>query len=97
MGELKMRRNIFSTISILSFIITFFMLGYDSTKWYGSFFNFLYDISIFTPFALGGLGIISAFFGIKGDIRIVLIVLNAFLLLIFLGAYLIGVFGFQHP
>ncbi|MFJ5565388.1 hypothetical protein [Lysinibacillus xylanilyticus] len=92
-----MRRNIFSTISILSFIITFFMLGYDSTKWYGSFFNFLYDISIFTPFALGGLGIISAFLGIKGDIRMVLIVLNAFLLFIFLGAYLIGIFGFQNP
>jgi hypothetical protein len=52
---------------------------------------------IYPSFALGGLGIISAFLGIKGDIRMVLIVLNAFLLLIFLGACLIGIFGFQNP
>jgi len=69
------------------------MFGYDPTKWYGSFFNFLYDISIFTPFALGGMGIISASFGIKGDIRLVLIVLNAFLLCLFLGAYLTSFSG----
>ncbi|KOP79445.1 hypothetical protein AMS59_06735 [Lysinibacillus sp. FJAT-14745] len=92
-----MRRNIFSAISILSLIITFFMFGYDSTKWYGSFFNFLYDLSIFTPFVLGGLGIISAIFGIKGDIRMVLIVLNVFVMIFFLGAYLMGIFGFQNP
>ncbi|TQR29064.1 hypothetical protein C7Y47_18435 [Lysinibacillus sphaericus] len=92
-----MRRNIFSTISIFSLMITFFMFGYDSSKWYGSFFNFLYDLSIFTPFMLGGLGIISAILGIKGDIRIVLIVLNAFLMFLFLGAYLIGIYGFQNP
>ena len=41
-------------------------------------FNFLYNLSIFSPVVLGGLGIISAILGIKGDIRIVLIVLNAF-------------------
>lgn len=70
-----MRRYIFTAISILLLIVTFFMFGYDPTKWYGKFYNFL---SIFTPFVLGGLGILSAIFGIKGDIRKVLIVLNAF-------------------
>ncbi|MEB2281321.1 hypothetical protein LAV73_15155 [Lysinibacillus xylanilyticus] len=92
-----MKRNIFSAISIFSLMITLFMFGYDSSKWYGSFFNFLYDLSIFTPIVLGGLGIISAILGIKGDIRIVLIVLNTFLMFLFLGAYLIGIYGFQNP
>ncbi|MCL1697827.1 MULTISPECIES: hypothetical protein [unclassified Lysinibacillus] len=89
-----MRRNLFSTISIISFLITFLMFGYDTSKWYGIFFNFLCELSIFTPFVLGGLGIISAIFGLKGDIRMVLIVLNAFLMILFLGAYLMGIFGF---
>ncbi|MDM5230517.1 hypothetical protein [Lysinibacillus pakistanensis] len=87
-----MRRYIFTAISILLLIVTFFMFGYDPTKWYGKFYNFL---SIFTPFVLGGLGILSAIFGIKGDIRKVLIVLNAFLMILFLGVYLIRIFGFQ--
>ncbi|MFC9541186.1 hypothetical protein ACFTQ7_15030 [Lysinibacillus sp. NPDC056959] len=92
-----MRRNIFSAISIFLLMIAFFMFGYDSSKWYGSFFKFLYDLSIFTPFILVGLGVISAILGIKGDIRMILIVLNAFLMFLFLGAYLIGVYGFQNP
>jgi hypothetical protein len=78
-------------------MIAFFMFGYDSSKWYGGFFKFLYDLSIFTPFILGGLGVISAILGIKGDIRMILIVLNAFIMFLFLGAYLIGVYGFQNP
>ncbi len=60
------------------------------------FFNPRYDLRIFTPCALGGLGIISAFLDIKGDICMVLIVLNAFSLFFFLGAYLMGIFGFQN-
>lgn len=73
------------------------MFGYDSSKWYGSFFKFLYDLSIFKQFILGGLGVISAILGIKGDIRMILIVLNAFLMFLFRGVYLIGVYGFQNP
>ncbi|MFF2178968.1 hypothetical protein ACFVT8_21255 [Lysinibacillus sp. NPDC058147] len=71
-----MRRKIFSAISILSLMITFFMFGYNPSKWNGSFINFLYNLSM--PFILGGLGIISAIFGIKGDTRMVLIVLMLF-------------------
>ncbi|MGG2056655.1 hypothetical protein ABFY48_20180 [Lysinibacillus pakistanensis] len=89
-----MRRYIFTAISILLLIVTFFMFGYDPTKWYGKFYN---SLNIFTPFVLGGLGILSAIFGIKGDIRKVLIMLNAFLLILFLGIYLIGIFSFQKP
>jgi len=76
-------------------MITFFMFGYNSPKWNGSFFNFLYNLSM--PFVLGGFGIISAIFGIKGDTRMVLIVLNTFSMFLFLGAYLMGIFGFQNP
>jgi len=73
------------------------MFGYDATKWYGSFYNFLYDISIFAPLIIAGLGTISAIFGVKGDIRMFLIILNAILLFLFLNAYLMGIFGFQRP
>ncbi len=83
-----MRRIIFSTISILCLLITIFMIGYDSTKWYGSFLKLLYDVNMFMPFILGGLGIISAIFGIKGDYRMVLVVLHSFILLLFLGIYI---------
>lgn len=83
-----MRRIIFSTISILCLLITFFMFGYDSTKWYGSILKLLYDVNMFMPFILGGLGIISAIFGIKGDYRMVLVVLHSFILLLFLGIYI---------
>jgi len=40
-----MRRYIFTAISILLLIVTFFMFGYDPTKWYGKFYN---SLNIFT-------------------------------------------------
>lgn len=83
-----MRRIIFSAISILCLFITFIMFGFDSTKWYGSFIKLLYDVTMFMPFILGGLGIISAIFGIKGDYRMVLVVLHSFILLLYLGIYI---------
>ncbi|MBX8946193.1 MULTISPECIES: hypothetical protein [Lysinibacillus] len=82
-----MRQNIFSAISISSLLLIFFMFGYDSTKWYGNLFTFLYRVNMFMPFILGGLGITSALFGIKGY-RMVLVVLHLFLLLLFFCIYL---------
>ncbi len=87
-----MRQNIFSAISILSLLLTFFMFGYDSTKWYGNFFTFLYHVNMFMPFILGGLGIASALLGIKGY-RMVLVVLHLFLQLLFFCIYLKAFYG----
>lgn len=87
-----MRQNIFSAISISSLLLIFFMFGYDSAKWYGSFFTFLYHINMFMPFILGGLGIVSALLGIKGY-RLVLVVLHLFLQLLFFCIYLKVFYG----
>lgn len=88
-----MKRNMFSTLSILCLLLTFLMFGYDSTKWYGSFFKFLSDLSIFTPFILGGIGMVSTFLGIK-KYRFILVVLHSFLLLLILGIYIKALYGF---
>ncbi|WP_341300568.1 hypothetical protein MHB44_19985 [Lysinibacillus sp. FSL H8-0500] len=82
-----MRYHIFTTISILCLLLIIFMFGYDSTKWYGSFFKFLYGLSVFVPFILSMIGIISALFGVKGDFRKILVILHIFLFLILLGIY----------
>ncbi|MFC9541640.1 hypothetical protein ACFTQ7_17445 [Lysinibacillus sp. NPDC056959] len=91
-----MKQKLFSSLSFIFLILTFFMFGYDSGKWYSNFFDFLYDVSIYMPFLLGGLGILTAIFGIKGNIRGILIILNSFLLIMFLLAFLMGTFGFKE-
>ncbi|MGE7988264.1 hypothetical protein [Lysinibacillus fusiformis] len=90
-----MRHTIFSTLSIICLLLTVLMFGYDSTKWYGRFFKFLYDISMFMPFILGGIGIVSALLGIKGEYRFILVVLHSFLLLLFLVIVIKALYGFS--
>lgn len=90
-----MRYTIFSSLSIFCLLLTLLLFGYDSTKWYGSFFKFLYDISVLMPFIVGGIGIISALLGIKGEYRFILVVLHSFLLLLFLGIYIKALYGFS--
>ncbi|KGA80313.1 hypothetical protein D0439_02895 [Lysinibacillus fusiformis] len=90
-----MRYTIFSSLSIFCLLLTLLLFGYDSTKWYGSFLKFLYDISVLMPFILGGIGIVSALLGIKGEYRFILVVLHSFLLLLFLGIYIKALYGFS--
>lgn len=90
-------RKILTGASVVFLLLTFFMIGYDSSSWYGKFYDTLYDISIFTPLILGGLGITSAILGIKGNIRVTLITLNSLLFLFCIFATLSGIFGFTEP
>jgi len=85
-----LKGKFFTGLSFFCFMLNFLMFGFD-------FFDFLYDIGIFTPLIIGVLGIISAFFGIKGNIRMILILFNSFLSIVFLYALLMGIFGFQQP
>ena len=71
-------------------MLNFLIFGFD-------FLDFLYEKGIFTPLIIGLLGIISAFLGIKGNTRMILILFNAFFSIAFLYALLIGIFGFQQP
>jgi len=94
---IKLKQKIFSSLSFIFFLLTIFMFGYDSGKWYSDFYESLYDVSIFMPFILGGLGILTAIFGVKGNIRGILIIFNSYMLIMFLLAFLMGTFGFKEP
>jgi hypothetical protein len=96
-GGDKLKEKFFTGLSAFCLVLAFLLFNYDSTTWYGKFFDFLYDISIFTPLIIGVLGIISAFLGVKGAIRIILILLNLFSLMVFLFVILMALFGFQEP
>lgn len=85
-----LKGKFFTGLSFFCFMLNFLIIGFD-------FFDFLYDKGIFTPLIIGVLGIISAFLGIKGNIRMILILFNSFLSIVFLYALLIGIFGFQQP
>ena len=93
----NMKEKCFTGLPVFCLVLTYLMLMWDTTKWYSDFIDFLYNKSIFTPIIIGILGVISAFIGIKGIIRTMLILLN----LIALGAItfvvLIAIFGFQQP
>lgn len=84
-----------TSLSFTLFTLVFLMLLYISQDWNNVFFEFLYE-SIYTPFVLGILGIISGFFGVK-DKRIILLVLNLSLLLVFGLLYFVAIIGFQEP
>ena len=96
-GGGKLKEKFFTGFSTLCLVLSFLLFNYDPTKWYSKFFDFLYDKSILTPFIIGVLGIISAFLGVKGPIRTVLILLNVLSLLVFLFVILIAIYGFQEP
>lgn len=59
--------------------------------------DFLFQISFFIPFILGGLGLIFAVLGIKGTTRMILVVLNLFILIVFIFVYIMAFYGFQEP
>lgn len=92
-----MKEKIFTGLSAVCLVLAFLLFNFDATTWYGKFIDFLYDISIFTPLIIGVLGIISAFLGMKGPIRVILILLNSFSLLVFLFVISMAIFGFQEP
>ena len=92
-----MKEKFFTGLSIFFLVLTYLMLRWDTTTWYGDFIEFLYNISIFTPIIIGILGVISAFIGIKGIIRTILILLNVIALVAFIVVLLIAIFGFQQP
>lgn len=55
------------------------------------------DISLFLPFVLGALGVILGWFGIKGDLRISLILLNLLALIMYSVLFFVATVGFQDP
>ncbi len=81
----------FSLLSQVFFIVTITLL------WSDELFVFVINISLFFPFVFGVLGIIAGWFGIKGSVRISLLVINSLALAFYLIVFLIGTGGFRQP
>jgi len=59
--------------------------------------QYILGISITIPFILGILGLISDILGIKGQTSMVLVVINLFILVMFISIYLMAFYGFNEP
>ncbi|WP_375200839.1 hypothetical protein [Bacillus sp. RS11] len=84
-----MRRKIFTYLSIIFLFLTFLIYGLAPQS--------ILEISLTIPFISGILGLIFAILGIKGPTRMILVVLNSFILVVFIGIYLMAFYGFNKP
>ncbi|MEQ6357296.1 hypothetical protein ABNX05_22025 [Lysinibacillus sp. M3] len=59
--------------------------------------QYILEISLTIPFISVILGLLFAFLGIKGPTRMILVVLNSFILVVFIWIYLMAFYGFNEP
>ncbi|RDW20208.1 hypothetical protein CWR48_05755 [Oceanobacillus arenosus] len=90
-------KKFFAILSVICFLLTFFMLMYLSQGWEIAFVDFLFGISLFTPIFINILGVISASFCAKGTTRKVLVLINSLMLIYFGVLSFVAIFGFQEP
>ncbi|KOP77938.1 hypothetical protein AMS59_14995 [Lysinibacillus sp. FJAT-14745] len=83
-----MRRKIFTYLSII-FLFLSFLVGLAPQS--------ILEISLTIPFISGILGLIFAILGIKGPTRMILVVINLFVLVVFIGVYLMAFYGLNNP
>jgi len=83
-----LQRKIFTYLSIIFLFLTF-LIGLAP--------QYILGISMTIPFILGISGLIFAILGIKGPTRMILVVLNSFILVVFIGIYLMAFYGFNKP
>ncbi|MFC9541639.1 hypothetical protein ACFTQ7_17440 [Lysinibacillus sp. NPDC056959] len=83
-----MQRKIFTYLSI-AFLFLTFLIGLAP--------QYILEISLTIPFISGILGLIFAILGIKGPTRMILVVLNSFILVVFIWIYLMAFYGFNEP
>ena len=92
-----MLKKIFSILSALCFalmilplILPFSMNGFDLLE-------VILNINIFLPIILGVAGIVLGLIGMKGQLRLYLVLFNAFGLGFYLLTTFMGLFGFKEP
>lgn len=73
------------------------MAMYLFQNWNVFLFEYLYDLSVFTPIFFALLGFICAWFSLRGTNRIVLVILNLLMLVFFAIFTFVAIFGFQNP
>ncbi|MYL53909.1 hypothetical protein GLW08_11230 [Pontibacillus yanchengensis] len=91
-----MVKKYYSFLSGAFFIFAVFPLIAGLTKWGNELYIAVINISIFLPLILGILGLIFALIGIKGKVKVSLVIMNV--LGVFLSIFLvyIGMYGFQQ-
>ena len=90
-------KKIFTVLSAICFLLTFFMLMYLTQGWEIGFFDYLFGISLFTPIFINVLGVISAVFSVKGTTRKILVLINSLMIICFAVLSFIAIYGFQEP
>jgi uncharacterized membrane protein len=83
-----MLKNFLSFMSIFFFLVTIIPLGLASINWLESPLHVLMGFSVFIPCLIGAAGIALAIIGLKGELKLYLILANS----LSLGLYLITIF-----
>lgn len=89
-SDSKASSKVFSLLSGGFLILTI------TPMWSFSLFMIFIDISPFLPFLIGTLGIIFGWFGVKEEVRVILLFTNSLAMLFYLFVFLMGTFGFQQ-
>ncbi|MFJ8516558.1 hypothetical protein [Lysinibacillus xylanilyticus] len=87
-----MNKKIYSYLSVLFLILMISPLVAGD-----EYFLLILDISIFLPIIWGVLGVFFGTLGVKGLIRVYIVVANLFVLLFYILMTFIGIYGFQQP
>ncbi|GGH73424.1 hypothetical protein JOD43_000065 [Pullulanibacillus pueri] len=90
-----MLRKTFSVGSGLCFLVT--LLPLIGEKFGLQVYQLMISIHSFFPFELNALGLILGWFGMKGNLRVALLILNLLSLFFHLFVFLMATYGFQEP
>ncbi len=92
MGVTILNKKIYSFLSVLCLIVMVspFVAGDE-------YFDFIFGISIYLPIILGVLGVFFGIIGVKGLLRICMVVANLYVLVFYALAIFAGIYGFQQP
>lgn len=90
-NESKINSKILSLLSVVLLILTI------SPLWSDKLFLAILELSLFWPFVFGLAGILFAWIGIKGEVRVILLFTNILAIGFYFVVYVMGTFGFQQP
>ncbi|MBM7553958.1 hypothetical protein [Thalassobacillus pellis] len=91
-----MTKKYCSILSVSFFTLAVFPLLAGLTEWGNALYVAVINISIFLPLILGVLGLIFALTGIKGKIKISLVLMNVLGVLLSTFLVFIAMYGFQQ-
>ncbi|WLD92482.1 hypothetical protein [Alkalihalobacillus sp. AL-G] len=92
-----MSKKSFSYLSALFFVLSVFPLLAGLTRWGNGLYVYVLNINIYSPVIFGGIGLLFALFGMKGKVKIGLVLLNILALCLSLFLLFVAIYGFQEP